>query len=129
MKVTLQISDDLYEKYAERAAGQATAEELLLAQLERFKEVSPMDRVIVVLSKERAGLEKILSGGTLRDGADLLQKVSSLASIEIGGVKVDFSPGELRNIKHFATKNRIPAQQAVEQVVHGMKEQFGLYVG
>jgi hypothetical protein len=129
MKVTLQLPDDLYERYADRTAGQASVEDLLLAQLERFKEVSPMDRVVVVLPKERAALEAKLSGGTLRDGADLLAKVSALADIEIGGVKVDFSPGELRNIKHFAAKNRRPVQQAIEDVVRGMKDQFGLYVG
>lgn len=129
MKITLSLPDDLYERYAERAGGKVTAEELILAQLERFKEVSPMDRVLVVLPKERAALENKLGGSSLRDGQDLLSKVESLASIEIGGVKVDFSPGELRNIKTFAAKNRIPVQQAVEQTVHGMKEQFGLYVG
>lgn len=129
MKVQLSLPDDLYEKYAERAGGQVTVEELLLAQLVRFQEVSPMDRVLVVLPRERAALEAKFSSGSLRDGADLLAKVEALAAIEIGGVKVDFTPGELRNIKTFATKNRMPAQQAVEQVVHGMKEQFGLYVG
>jgi hypothetical protein len=129
MRLTLSIPDDLYDRYADRTGGKATVEDLLISQLERFKEVNPMDRVLVVLPKERAALEAKLSGGNLRDGADLLQKVEALAAIEIGGVKVDFSPGELRNIKTFATKNQRPVQKAIEDVVHGMKEQFGLYVG
>lgn len=129
MKVNLSLPDDLYEQYASRAAGKASVEELLTAQLDRFKEVSPMDRVVVVLPKERAALEAKLGGGNIRDGADLLTKVAALADIEIGGVKVEFSPGELRNIKTFASKNRLAVEVAIAQTVHSMKEQFGMYIG
>jgi hypothetical protein len=133
MRIQLQIPDDLYEVYesflAKALSGQATVEDLLVAQLERFKGVPPQDRAIVVCGRDRSRLEEILSGGTLRDSSDLVQKVQRLADIEIGEVRVNFVPGELQNIKHYATKNRIPVQTAIEQVVHGMKEQFGLYVG
>jgi hypothetical protein len=129
MKITLSLPDDLYEAYAERSQGKASIEDLLLSQLERFREVSPMDRVVVVLPRERAALEQKLSGGMLRDGADLLRKVEALADIEIGGVKVEFTPGELRNLRTYATKNRTPVEKVLSDVVHGMKDQFGLYVG
>ena len=129
MKITLSLPDDLYEAYADRSQGKASIEDLLLSQLERFREVSPMDRVVVVLPRERAALEQKLSGGMLRDGADLLRKVEALADIEIGGVKVEFTLGELRNLRTYATKNRVPVERVVSDVVHGMKDQFGLYVG
>lgn len=133
MRVTLQIPDELYDAYAAHLQpplnGHASPEDLMISQLERFKTVSPQDRAVIVANRDRIRLEEILSGGTLRDSADLVKKVEGLARLEIGEVKVTFTPGELNNIKVFAAKNRIPVQRAVEQVVHGMKEQFGLYVG
>lgn len=133
MKLTIQIPDDLYEVYAahlsKALAGKATIEDLLAHQLERFKEVSPSDRVVVILPPERSRLEALLAGGSILDGRDLAEKVQRLADIQIGEVRVDFSPGELKNIRTFATKNRKPVQQVISDVVHGMKEQFGLYVG
>lgn len=133
MKLTLQIPDELYECYAshlEKAlAGKATIEDVLAHQLEKFKDVSPSDRVVVVLPPDRSRLEALLGGGSLVTSRDLAEKVQRLADIQIGEVRVDFSPGELQNIRTYATKNRKPIQQAISDVVHGMKEQFGLYVG
>ncbi len=133
MKITLQLPDDLYEAYERHLpkalSGQATTEDLIVAQLDRFKDVSPQDRAVVLHGKARVRLEAILSGGTISSGDDLLQKVERLASIEVGEVKVPFTPGELQNIRTYATKNRIPFEEAMKRVVYGMKEQFGLYVG
>lgn len=132
MKLSLQIPDDLYDVYAEAAGrlnGEATAAHMIAAQLDRFKHVDPVDRVLVVDSKSRDSLEHILSGGQLTDGANLLKKVQSLADIKIGSIKVSFTPGQLRMIKTFAARHGRSIQEMTESIVADIKREFLNRVG
>jgi hypothetical protein len=131
VKVTLRIPDDLYETYLRHAdslagrGGQGTsAEDLMVAQLERFSKVAPMDRVVVVDTRSREGLEKILPGGQLASGRDLLTKVRELADLKIGRIRVDFTTRQLEQVKNYATRNRITVEEATRAIVRGMEEQF-----
>jgi len=128
VKLTIQITDDTYERYAAHAAttpGSASAEEMMAAQLARFEEVRPSDRIVVVDSRHRARLEDLLpSGGSLKDAADLVNRVDRLARIEIGEVKVPFTVGELEELSYRARHQGRKHADLIEEAVAAWHEQF-----
>ncbi len=130
VKITLQMPDGVYETYLRHAdalvaSGKtASVEDLIVAQIDRFSVVAPMDRVVVVDARAREGLEKILSGGFIVSGSDLLQRVRELADLRIGGIRIDFTTRQLEQIKNYATRNRITVEDATRAIVRGMEERF-----
>jgi len=135
VRLNLTIPDELYDIYSARAeevqgrSGKTvSAEELMQRQLDTFKRVHPADRVIVITSKDRDRLEAILSGGTLRDSSDLAEKVQNLADIQIGQVRVDFSPSQLMELKKYAGRNNRSTQEVIKSTVTQMGYQFFDYM-
>lgn len=130
MKVTIRMADEVYETYlgyanALVARGKtAAAEDLIVAQIDRFAAVAPMDRVVVVDARSREGLEKILPGGFINSGPDLLRRMQELADLRIGGIRVDFTTRQLEQIKNYATRNRVTVEDATRAIVRGMEERF-----
>ena len=132
MIVQLKMPDEVYEGYARYTAQMAgrlngsgnTPEDLMSSQLDRFKEVPPMDRCLVLSSTVREELEKILSGGTLRDDADLLRKVQKLADLQSEGVNLHFSTAQLHQIKTYSTRNALPLEETIRRIVRQMEHMF-----
>lgn len=125
MRVTLQLTDevaDLYQKIADKHAVRISS--ILAEQLKRFVSVDPYDRIVVVPSRQRDELEKVLSGGAIEDASDLVLKVEALASIQVEGVKLDFTPGQKRELKRLADRQRITYDEIVRRTVKSMEEQF-----
>lgn len=136
MIVKLQIPDDVFETYermaedAHRGSGKALqVNDLMATQLDRFRLVSATDRILVVDSRTRAKLENILGGGSLKDSSDLLAKVDKLGSIRIGGIRLEFTPSQLQELKNVANRNRKKVEQVVEETVKRMEAQFFDRVG
>lgn len=135
MKTTIQLPDDVYDAYTSAAEGMAglghplSPEEIMVDRLTRFKDVSPSDRVVVVDPKVRNRLEQILGGGSLKDAEDLLQKVEGLADIQIGEIRVEFSPGELKQMKHWANRQGKAVDYIVKDIVTRIKLTIFDYVG
>lgn len=136
MIVRLQIPDDVFETYEKmatathEASGRTVqATDLMVAQLDRFRGIPATDRVVVIDSRTRAALEAILHGGSLRDSADLLAKVQRLGAIKIGEVRLDFSPGQLEELKHIANRNRRQVKDVVLETVRRIENQFFDRVG
>ncbi|KKL13353.1 hypothetical protein LCGC14_2526630, partial [marine sediment metagenome] len=128
MRITIQLTDELAALYQKRADTHAVRISSLLAeQLKRFVHVDPYDRIIVIPSAQRDELERILSGGALEDAADLVLKVEKLASIRIGGVSLDFTPGQKRELKRLADRQGITYKEIVARTVKSMEEQFFSY--
>lgn len=136
IRTYLEMDADLHDQYAEQAAklnsasrnGHVSPENLMVAQLLRFAFIPPSERVIVIDAEHRDKLEHLLSGGAIRDGADLWEKVSRLASLEIGGLRVDFTPSQWTQLKRFASRNGITLEEATKRVVRQMSEQFWDYI-
>lgn len=133
MIVHLKMPDEIYEGYAHystevasrlNGSSEATPEVLMVAQLARFAAVPPMDRPLVVGSAVRDELERILSGGTLRDDQDLLAKVRRLADVSIEGVALHFTPAQLQQIRNYATRNALSPEETVRRIVRQMEHQF-----
>lgn len=120
----LTIPDEVFEAYEKQAeelqgAGRSvSAQELMVAQLEKFAGIRSFDRIIVVDSATRCQLEKILTGGSSLNGSsDLLDRVQKLAILEIGEVKVDFTIPEWNQLKRYAGKTGKSLAEIVRTVV------------
>lgn len=128
MKLLLRIPDELADAYEAMATrnggGQASLEEILVAQLEKFKTVHAMDRVVVVGSKARDELEALFGGDQLKGDIDLLNRVKELANIQIGDVRVEWSPTQLAELKRYASRNERSVQQVITDVVTQLSGQF-----
>lgn len=127
MKFTLQTTDDLHDHYREQAEemqrrGQATtAEELMADRLDRFKAVTPGDRIIVIDPKSRQRLETILSGGSLLSAEDLVSKIERLSGLAIGEIRLDFTTAETRQISNWARRQGRQPESVLKDIVDKIK--------
>lgn len=135
MKLQIQIPDAVYDAYANRATEMSaqgkpiTPEEVIADTLDRFSSVSPTDRAIVVGAANRQRLEKVLSGGSLFDGNDLTMKVEALAKLEIGEVRLEFTPGQLKQLANVARRNGKTVEEVTRETVKQLEWQFFDAVG
>jgi hypothetical protein len=130
VRTLIDIPEEVYAAYAAQATslagagGSATPQELMAAQLARFSSYPASNHVLVVDSESRGKLDQVLQGGMLRDAQDLVEKVTKLADIQIGGIAVHWTPGQLRQIKTYATRNRLTPEEAVRRIVRQLESQF-----
>lgn len=132
IRTTLEVDDDVFGRYEAQASalnsasknGHVGAEFLMQLQLVRYSHVPVSERVLVVDAVSREKLEHLLSGGAIQSGVDLLEKVSRLADIKIGGIQIQFTPSQLTHIRRYATRNNITPDEAVRRIVKQMESQF-----
>lgn len=130
MRLQIQIPDSVYDAYTNRASEMSgngkviSPEEVIADILDRFSGVSPTDRVIVVGNTHRQRLEKLLSGGGLFDAEDLTTKVEGLASISVGDIRLEFTPGQLKQLAHFARRNGKTVEEVTKETVKRMEWMF-----
>jgi len=128
--LSIQIPDDVWKSYTAQATGMQqngqtiSAEELMADRLERFSAVTPSDRIIVIDPKNRQELENVLSGGSLLSAEDLVTKVKAVISISIGDIRLDFTPGQMRELNNVARRNGRTVEQVVKDTVKRMEAQF-----
>lgn len=87
---------------------------------DRYQIVDGNDRLLSAAIRTR--LEETLGIGTTRTPEDLIAAVERLAKIEIGGIRIDFTPGQLDEIKYRATKRGQSVQQALQAVIDRIRE-------
>jgi len=68
----------------------------------------------------RAELERVLGIGVMQSPEDLVRAVDRLARLEIGGILVDFTPGQWEELKRKAAVQ----SQTVEQFLSGRVKKF-----
>jgi hypothetical protein len=66
---------------------------------------------------DRQQLERTLGLGATASVVSLIAAVERLAAIEVGTIKIDFSPGQLAEIKHRAAKRGHTVQRELELAV------------
>jgi hypothetical protein len=71
-----------------------------------------------------AQLEQTLGLGATRTPADLVKAVERLAAIHVGTIQIDFTPGQLDEIAHRATKRGHTIQQELQAVVDRIREEL-----
>lgn len=110
----VQIPDHVALPYQEMAdASGRTLNGVISAQLERFKSLHPGKRAIVV-DVEKA--EKLLGGLPIVGGADLLHRISQLASLSFGPIRLDLNPAQLAELEHRADRQGKPVDQLVKEM-------------
>ena len=101
----VQVPDHVAQTYLEYAEKTGrTINGVISAQLERFKALQPGRRCIVVPIDEA---EKLLGGLPIQGEVDLLYRVGQLASISYGGIKLELSIAQLKELEHRAQRRHL----------------------
>jgi hypothetical protein len=136
MRVMLTIEDSTFDMFVKRAeelqargALPVKIEDLMSEILAKFAHINPGDRPMVIGPAIRGKLEEILCGGHLMNEADLLAKVSRLARIDFGPIRLDFTPGQLEELKHFADRQGKSVEYIIKDTVRTIQEQLFWRVG
>lgn len=87
---------------------------------ERYEIVDP--RLLALSGPDRDRLEATTGVGSTRTAADLITAVERLASISVGTIHVEFTPGQLEEIAHRAKKRGRSIGQELRAVVDRIKE-------
>lgn len=75
--------------------------------------------------KETCDLIECITGvGTARTPKELLAAIDRLAFIEIGGIRIQFTPGQLEEIKHRAEKRGYTVAQELGRIVDRIKDEI-----
>lgn len=89
---------------------------------ERYEYVQSGElKIPVHLAKE---IERSVGIGATRDAATLVKAIERVAAIEIGRVRIDFTPGQLEELKARAVKRGRTVQQELEAVVSRIKDEL-----
>lgn len=69
-----------------------------------------------------ASLERTLGIGAMEHPLALLAAVDRLASLHIGTLRIDFTPGQWEELKHRAEKNGTSLEAEIERIVARLRE-------
>jgi hypothetical protein len=89
---------------------------------ERYAVVDEGERLLTRAICTR--LEQTLGIGAMRNVDALIEAVERLAAISIGTIAIEFTPGQLEEIKFRATKRGQTVQQALQAVVDRIKDEI-----
>lgn len=130
MKITLSIPDDLFDIYAREAAERLTDPGNVIRQrLIKAVGLDPRERPIILTGGQvMQQIEERLGGGNLRDGQDLLNKITKLASVKFGEHEFKITPGQFRELAFRATKTGRTPEQLIETMYQKMSQVFWEYV-
>lgn len=126
MKVTLDIPDELYSQFSTLAESDSLERisDLMKTYLEYFVKIDPRAPYLIVDPVSRGKLEEILSGGDIKSPTDLVQRVDHLSRMEIGGVRIPFTPAQIEEMKYKAERNGDTLQAYTEKLVSQMGQMF-----
>lgn len=124
MKLTLQVPDELYETYAAAANSDVPSEvaAFMLARLDHFQWANA-EGYLHLDPATRVRLEELMAG-PLPTVDKLIERVSALASITLGGIRLDFSPGQLAEIARRAKRNGESVEVLTRRIVKTMESLF-----
>lgn len=83
-----------------------------------------LEGTLVLGPYDRDKLEELTGLGTTRSAADLVAAINRLARIRIGDVQVQFTPGQLEELKTRADKRNQTVLQAMQAVVDRIKDEL-----
>jgi len=113
MRIT--IPDDLADAL-QALIPEKPLEEIVVFQLSRFASVNPTERIICIRKADRQALEKVLKNGSVSTAGELLAAVTRRANITIGGVAIEYTGAQLREIEKRARKNRVTPEVMLRDI-------------
>jgi hypothetical protein len=116
MRVT--IPDDIVDPYQAYANRQGRpVDDVVAAQLKRFKALEPGKKAIVLQADALTAVEASIGGLPLKDGADLLTRVEALAGLSFAHIKIDLSPAQKAELQHRAERQGRTVESLVREMV------------
>lgn len=120
--ISIQIPDEVEQEYAKRGNSRKAMTEALV----KFQYLSPSDRVLLFMGKDRQELEKVL-GATLQTPEDVLLRVKRALEVNLDGIKVPLTDKQLVRLRAQAKFQSLPFEEyaanrlkeAVKYVVEG----------
>lgn len=82
------------------------------------------DQQRILSAADRHALEGTLGIGATDSAASLLAAVQRLARISIGDVPIPFTPGQLEELQHRATKRGRTVAQEIQAVIDRIKDEL-----
>lgn len=119
MKIS--IDDDLYERI------QAVHKQNTPAAIARALATLPVQekgRTLVLDAPQLHRLEDLLAGGSLQSGGDLIRKVESLASFEVGKILVDFDASDWDRLAQRAARIGLPVPEYLKLMLDRFKQEW-----
>jgi hypothetical protein len=95
--------------------GSRTIDRMADSTFRQFYE--PIVSGLTLEDSTKGALDDVLGPGSTRSAQALLEAVKRVVAIHIGGVSVQFSPGQLEEIATRAAKNGRTTQEEIERVV------------
>lgn len=85
----------------------------------------PAGGLVIVLGPDRINeLAKILGRPSLQSYGDLLTTVERLAALSFGHIRFDFSPGQLSEIEHRATREGMTVEEYASRIIRSLTSSF-----
>lgn len=113
LRITL--PDAVYDAYERQAmALHKSIEEVIARHLAQTAEIPLGDRTLTLLATDRERIETAL-GKDVGSPADLVAAVEALATVSVGGVKIQLSRQDQEEIQRRAEKNGITPKQEIER--------------
>ncbi len=113
MRIT--IPDDLADRL-QTLLPEKPIEEIVTFQLQRFATIDPRERILIVHQRDRQALERILDNGSITSAEELRSAVEKRGKITMGGVALEFSQAQLREIERRARKNKRSAEAEMQSI-------------
>lgn len=125
------LGSDAHARLHAVAAAQQKSPEMVASQrLSAALRDLPVDgRYVVVHGADLELLESILQGGSVLNGHDLAQKVDRVTGIKIGGIRLEFTPGQVEEIVARAARLGLTPEELTRRVVGKMEELFFTHLG
>lgn len=121
--VTLSIRDETQRMYVEHAP--TNPNKAMAEQLEKYKELSPKDKGLVLTATERGTLEG-LYGGSLENGAALVAWVEKLKSVTLEETRLRLTDGQRKRLESEAYKQGKTAASYIEwRLADIFRREFG----
>ena len=123
MRVTIPDAlADQYQAFADRQGR--TLDEVITAQLTRFVGLAPGRRAVVVDEPTLVALDKRFGNIPIKDGADLAQKVLTLAGVKFRNLQFDLSTQQLAELAHRADRQGRKVEDLVLDIFRSLQDQF-----
>jgi hypothetical protein len=121
--VRLNLPDDLADRL-QALAPDLPLDQVVRVALERVQDLGPMEPALVLTGKELRRIHDLLGTGSTRSAKTLVAAVQRLSDIQIGQIRLDFTPAEQEELKYRAERAGRTVREEAEAVVRGMHEQF-----
>jgi hypothetical protein len=129
---TLALKDEVYLKYQEMDPAKPNV--MMVKQLERFQDVKPTDRPVVLKDEHRKRIEACFGEGIDQSSMEkFLRWLERRSTVNVEGVDIRLSPSQMKAAEYQATfwaakggKGENPTAEFVaEEVRRGLYHTFG----